>query len=93
MITIQTVNCISNVSKYLPEKLKEDISNKLFPKIFKLLKPQVNKIHNIKCYEICSIGMMGIISNNNEMIDFAFKSQYSFYNQLKLGTTKEVFWN
>lgn len=91
-ITIQIVNCISNIKDYLPNKLKTDIFNKLFPSVFKLLKPQINKIHNIKCYQICSIGMMGIISNNDEMINFALNSEYSFYKQLELGTTKEHFW-
>lgn len=91
-MTIQFVNCISNLNNYLPEKLKYDVFNKLFVSIFELLKPQVNKIHNIQCYEICAIGMMGIVSNNREMIDFALNSEFSFYKQLELGTTKDDFW-
>lgn len=36
--------------------------------------------------------MMGIISNNNEMLYFAFTSSYSFYNQLDKGVTDDYFW-
>lgn len=92
MISIQMVNCISNVEKYLRKDIKYEVFNKLFKEIFKLLSPQINKIHNINCYEVCAIGMMGIISKNNEMIDFAFNSPYSFYKQLDNGTTSDYFW-
>lgn len=92
MISIQIVNCINNISEYLNDDIKQAVFNKLFKEIYKLLKPQVNKIHNIKCYEICAIGMMGIISKNSEMIDFAFNSPYSLYTQLDNGITNDYFW-
>lgn len=92
MISIQMVNCIDNINGYLNDDIEQNVFNKLFKEIYKLLKPQVNKIHNIKCYEVCAIGMMGIISGNKEMIDFAFNSPYSFYAQLNKGITKDYFW-
>ncbi len=92
MISIQMVNCINNINGYLNDDIKQNVFNKLFQEIYKLLKPQVNKIHNIKCYEVCAIGMMGIISKNSDMIDFAFNSPYSFYTQLNKGITKDYFW-
>jgi len=92
MISIQVVNCVNNTISYLDNKTKKNVFNLLFPKIYKLVKPQINKIHNICCYEICAIAMMGIISHNKEMLEFAFNSPYSFCNQLENGTTKEYFW-
>lgn len=91
-IFMQVVNCIDNVKEYIPQSLQNNIFNNLFPKVFNLLKPQVNKIHNIICYEVCSIGMMGIISRNKEMLDFALNSNYSFYEQLNKGVTDDYFW-
>lgn len=91
-MAIQFVNCIDNLEKFIPKEIQEKLFNNLFTNIFELLKPQVNKIHNISCYGVCAIGMMGIISNNCEMIDFALNSKYSFYKQLELGTTKDGFW-
>ncbi len=92
MICIQIVNCINNVKDFLSSDMKEKIFKNLFSPIYRLLKPQINKIHNIQFYEICAIAMMGIVSNNKEMIDFAFNSEYSFYNQLDKGVTKDYFW-
>ena len=92
MISIQIANCINNINKYLNEDTKTLVFNKMFNEIYKLLKPQINKIHNIDCYEICAIGIMGILSKNNEMINYAFNSDYSFYKQLEKGVTKDNFW-
>lgn len=92
MISIQIVNCINNISLYLDDKTKKNVLDLLFAQIYELLKTQINKIHNICCYEICAIAMMGIISNNKEMLEFAFNSPYSFYNQLDKGITKDYFW-
>lgn len=92
MISIQVVNCINNISSYLDYETKKNVFNLLFFQIYELLKPQINKIHNICCYEMCAIAMMGIISNNKEMLEFAFNSPYSFYNQLDKGITKDYFW-
>lgn len=92
MISIQVSNCIDNIDKYLDEKIKNLVFDKLFTEIYKLLTPQINKIHNINCYEICAIGIMGIISKNNDMINYAFNSDYSFYRQLEKGFTKDNFW-
>lgn len=92
MISIQIANCIDNVDKYLDEDIKSLVFNKLFNEIYKLLSPQINKIHNINCYEICAIGIMGIVAKNNEMINYTFNSDYSFYKQLEEGVTKDNFW-
>lgn len=92
MIAIQIINCIENVGKYIKRDIKQNVFNSLFPQIYELLKPQINRIHNIACYEMCAIGMMGILSNNINMINYAFDSKYSFYNQLNKGVTKDYFW-
>ncbi len=92
MICINVAKCLSNINLYIDSKTKENVFNLLFKEAFILLKPQVNKIHNICCYEICAIAIMGITSNNQEMLKFAFYSPYSFYKQLNLGLTKDYFW-
>ena len=65
MISIQIANCISNLGDYLDENIKVLVYN-LFEKIYHLLKSQINRIHNIDCYEVCAIGIMGIICQNRE---------------------------
>ena len=91
MISIQIANCISNLGDYLDENIKVLVYN-LFEKIYHLLKSQINRIHNIDCYEVCAIGIMGIICQNREMINYAFNSNFSVYAQLEKGITKDNFW-
>lgn len=92
MISIQVVNCINNINSYIDNNTKKNVFNLLFSPVCELLKSQIDRIHNICCYEICAIAMMGITSNNKEMLEFAFNSPYSFYNQLDKGITKDYFW-
>lgn len=92
MVMMKVVNAISNLNAYLNKETKDNILKLLFPQVFALLKPQVKKIHNIDCYLICTIGAMGILSNNKEMLDFAFNSENSFYKELNIGVTKDYFW-
>lgn len=92
MIAIQIVYCLNNINPYLNKNIRNHVYNILFIEIYNLLKYQIHKVHNISCYEICAIGMMGIISNNQEMINFAFQSKYSFYKQLDCGITENYFW-
>lgn len=91
MITLNIINTIENTREYLDTQIL-DKTNKFFIQIYELLKPQITRIHNIDCYEICVIGMIGIITKNKELLDFAFNSKFSFYNQIQKGTTKNNFW-
>ncbi len=54
--------------------------------------PQAVAIHNISCWSLSAIGVMGLAMHDQEMIDYAFKSQFNMHEQLKKGVTKDGFW-
>lgn len=60
--------------------------------VYALLKPQVDKIHNISCWVNSAIGIMGLFSGNQEMIDFVFEGELNIRRQLREGVTKDRFW-
>lgn len=61
-------------------------------KVYSLLKPQVDKIHNISCWLNSAIGVMGLFTKNQEMIDFTFNGELNIRRQLREGVTLDKFW-
>lgn len=81
------------------EVLDEDVSESLrrsvkamFQEIFKLLRPQATSIHNISCWLLAAIGVMGLHLGDERMVNFAFTSEYGIRRQLKEGVTQDGFW-
>ena len=65
---------------------------KMFREIFALLAPQANKVHNKPCWSICAIGSMGFVVQDQEMIDFAFNSEFNINRQLEEGVTSGIWY-
>ncbi len=63
-----------------------------FKEMYRLLKPQVVAIHNISVWADCAIGVMGFVCKDEEMVDFAFNSEFGLNNQMKKGVTEDFFW-
>ncbi|WP_058485785.1 heparinase II/III domain-containing protein [Defluviitalea phaphyphila] len=92
IVLIRIVNSLELVKDFISKDFLEKVHDKLFREAFKLLKPQVNKIHNIPFWLNNGIGVMGLFSNDKEMIDFAFEGEYNVRKQLQQGVTKDGFW-
>jgi len=80
--------------------IKDDLSQEYLGKVdrfvvqvFDLLKPQVDKIHNISCWVNSGIGCLGLFAGNQEMIDFAFEGDLNIRRQLREGVTDDGFWH
>ncbi|MFI3254603.1 MAG: heparinase II/III family protein [Eubacteriales bacterium] len=81
------------------EIIKEDIDDAFKTKIFdwfqemcRLLKPQVDQIHNIRVWNDAAIGIMGFVCGDKELVDFAFNGEFGLNNQMAQGVTKDYFW-
>ncbi len=66
--------------------------DKMCQEIFRIFKPQIDKVHNISVWYDSAIAVMGLFTHNQEMIDFAFEGEYGLYRQLKEGITQDGFW-
>lgn len=89
---IRMINALELIKEEIGQEFLKDLENKLFIEVFKLLKPQVNKIHNISCWKNSAIGTMGLFMDNQEMIEFAFEGEYNIRKQLREGVTVDKFW-
>lgn len=92
IITIRMIQALEIVKNDLPAEFLDEIYNNMFKEIFKLLKPQVNQIHNIRCWNNSAIAVMGFFFNDKEMLDFVFHGEYNIIRQIKEGVTKDGFW-
>ncbi len=92
IIAIRLINALEIVKDDIGDDFLYFTYKNMFKEMFYLLKPQVNQIHNIRCWNNSAIGIIGLFFNDKEMIDFAFEGTYNINRQLKEGVTKDFFW-
>lgn len=68
------------------------VHQKLFREMFRLLAPQAVAIHNISCWALSAVGVMGLALGDREMIDRAFRGPFNIGEQLAKGVTQDGFW-
>lgn len=89
---IRIFTALELLKEEIPNELMSYIKNDFSTSIFNLLKPQVNKIHNISCWMNSAIGVIGLFCEDKRLIDFAFDGEYNINRQLKVGVTEDGFW-
>lgn len=92
IVGIRFVQTIEILRDQLDPEWLEMVYHKMFREMFRLMKPQVVEIHNISCWDIAAIGVIGLAFYDTEMIDFAFKSKFNIHEQLAKGVTEDSFW-
>lgn len=92
IVAIRFVQMIEILREELESDLLDLIYQNMFREMFGLLAPQATAIHNISCWNLSAIGVMGLAFQDQEMIDFAFNSQFNIRKQLEVGVTSDYFW-
>lgn len=92
IVAIRFIQTIEILRDELSQEWLELVHEKLFKEMFRLLAPQATRIHNISCWNLSAIGVMGLAFGDQEMIDFTFGSEYNIREQLKKGVTPDYFW-
>ena len=92
IVAIRFIATIEMLRGTLDDAWLNGVHEKLFREIFRLLKPQVAAIHNISCWCLAAIGVMGLSLHDEEMIRFAFESPLNIREQLSRGVTADAFW-
>ena len=92
IITSRMIQSLEIIKEDLPKEFIDWLYEKMFKHIYALLKPQVQKIHNIHCWKNVAIGMIGFFFDKQELIDFAFQGPFNIIRQLDEGVTSDYFW-
>lgn len=91
LLMIRMVNALELVKDDIGQALLSAVSS-MFLEVYKLIKPQVTKIHNINCWYNSAIGTMGLFLKDEAMIQFAFEGEFNIRRQLLDGVTEDGFW-
>ena len=92
IVAIRFIATIEMLRDTLDDNWIAWVHQMLFREIFCLLCPQVREIHNISCWCLAAIGIMGLSLHDEEMIRFAFESPLNIHEQLSKGVTADAFW-
>lgn len=92
IVAIRFVQTIEILRDELAPEFLDLMYHNMFREMYALLAPQATRIHNISCWNLSAIGVMGLAFQDQEMIDFAFTSEFNIRKQLKTGVTKDFFW-
>lgn len=92
IVAIRFIQTIEILREELDPAWLENIHQKMFREMFQLMAPQAVAIHNISCWSLAAIGVMGLAMQDQEMIDYAFNSPFNIREQLKQGVTQDGFW-
>lgn len=92
IICIRLIQALEIVKEDLSDSFLSLVYNKMFKEMYLLFKPQVNMIHNIRCWNNSAIGLIGFFFHDQEMIDYVFNGPFNIRKQIQEGVTSDYFW-
>lgn len=87
----RTLRWVSGLNLFSSSEL-QSIGEKFFKPAAELLKPQVNKIHNIHAWMDAAIAACGYFLEDKELIDFSIDGEFGWINQVEQGVTQDGLW-
>lgn len=92
IICIRMIQALEIVKDELSQEFLDFIYEHMFKEMVELFKPQVNMIHNIRCWNNSAIGLIGFFFHKPEVIDFVFNGPFNIRKQIEEGVTSDYFW-
>lgn len=92
IVGIRMILTMQLLDAVLDDGFKQTLYTQMFSPMCALLKPQVREIHNISCWDLAALGVIGLYYNDEPLLDFVFTSKYGMNNQLAQGVTDDGFW-
>jgi oligo-alginate lyase len=92
IMLVRIINALEMVKDKIGEDFLDRVNKELFIPATKLLEVQLIRIHNIPCWINSALGMIGLFTKNEELLDRIFHGEFGIRNQLKKGVTEDGFW-
>ncbi|MFI3207989.1 MAG: heparinase II/III family protein [Eubacteriales bacterium] len=92
IVAIRTIISLELLKDVIDEEFVAGVKKNLFVPMTEILVPQVNRIHNIPVWLNSAIGVIGLYTKDEELLDFVFNGEFSINEQLKQGVTEDNFW-
>ncbi|MFI3231339.1 MAG: heparinase II/III family protein, partial [bacterium] len=92
IVIIRIIISFEILKEDLDQEFIDGVVNNLFKNAVAVLKPQIIRIHNIPCWLNSAVGAIALFTQDQELIDFVFDSEFGINNQLEQGVTEDKFW-
>ncbi|WAA08945.1 heparinase II/III domain-containing protein [Fervidibacillus albus] len=92
IMIVRMINALEMVKDEIGKEFLDNVNNKMFLPASKLLKAQLVRIHNIPCWANSALGMIGLFTKNDELLNEVFSGEFGIRNQLKQGVSEDGFW-
>jgi hypothetical protein len=92
ILVIRLVQALELIKDDLSPVFLEMVRVKLFDEFRQLIVPQVDAIHNIRCWNLAALGIAGLFFGDQSLVDFVFTSEFNIHRQLRKGVTADGFW-
>jgi len=92
IIGIRIIQTLSLIKDERSLSFIEGVKKNLLLPMVDLLKPQVDKIHNIRVWNLAAIGAIALFTGNTDLYAWCYNSEFGIVAQLSKGVTKDGFW-
>ncbi len=92
IVAIRTIISLELLKDDIDAEFVEGVKKNLFAPMVEILKPQINRIHNIPVWLNSAIGTIALYTHDDALLDFVFNGEFSIHEQLKQGVTEDNFW-
>jgi hypothetical protein len=65
---------------------------RMFDQFQHLVRPQVDAVHNIRCWNLAALGCAALFFHDKGLLDFVFTGEFNIGRQLREGVTADGFW-
>lgn len=92
ILVIRLIQAMELIKDALSPVFIKMVKLNLFDEFKQLIIPQVDAIHNIRCWNLAALGVAGLFFDDQDLVNFVFTSEFNIHRQLHEGVTTDGFW-
>ncbi len=92
IVLIRITTSMEILKGVLDDAFIAKVTEGLFKPAVSILRPQLVRIHNIPCWINAALGVVGLYTHDQELVDAVYNGEFGINAQLKQGVTADKFW-
>lgn len=92
IIMVRSILTLEILKEDLDGDFKKQFHESFVIPFYRMIMPQVNKVHNIPCWNLAGLGCAALYFDDKDMVDFVFHGAFNIRRQLSEGVTSDGFW-
>ena len=92
IVMVRSILTLEILKDDLDDAFKTQFHESFALPFYRMIMPQVNKIHNIPCWNLAGLGCSALYFHDQDVIDFVFHGPFNIRRQLAEGVTSDGFW-